>query len=175
MQFKRLGNVLFLCLFAISVASAATRASAQASTAIPISIPGAPLEITWYQAEFIPSNANQPLGLVEHRVQVLDSSDVEIVAFSIGFIEFDAFNQPMRLGMNGVRIQNVAIGDKITSNWQNTRLLAPFSFEKYGTGVAYIQKVRKSDGSVWTAPMDIVLTEVQKISSDFALDDFTTE
>ena len=148
---------------------------AEAQQAVIVSLPRSPLEITWYQADYIPSSVDKPLDSIEHRIQVLNPTDSDIVAFSIGFIEFNAFNEPMGAGMNGVRIETISSGGKITSNFQNDRVPSAFTFENYGTSIAFVKKVRKKDGSVWTAPMDLVLLEVQKISDKFTLGDFPQE
>ena len=127
-----------------------------------------PVQIEYFKKKYI-SFINP-----EYIKFVMDKNN-DIVAFSIGFIEFNAFNELMGAGMNGVRIETISSGGKITSNFQNDRVPSAFTFENYGTSIAFVKKVRKKDGSVWTAPMDLVLLEVQKISDKFTLGDFPQE
>lgn len=43
-------------------------------------------------------------------------------------------------------------------------------FKLYGTTVAYVDKVRMFDGTIWTADKDMVLAELREIAEDLESD-----
>lgn len=106
-------------------------------------------------------------GIV-HTINYLNASGRPIVALKIGFVSFDYFNDLIGK-MNGIAIETIA---PATSNpnvgRENGRWIqrarSDFAFL---TGVAFVQQVRFEDGEVWTADLDVVVAEVEKIEADF--------
>lgn len=94
-----------------------------------------------------------------------------MVAYKISFNSFDVFNEDMGRGVGGISVGKIAADSSDTGAWLQ-RPSAAFSFEKYGTGVAYVSAVRLQDGSVWTFNEDEVLEQLQAISSDLTAEIF---
>lgn len=155
--------------FLITLAAAIFSAAAFGGEAQVISIPGAPLTITSYSAEYQTDGNRQPEGIL-HEVRVRNEGQQEVVAYGIGFFAFDAFNDIMGPPLRVIAMNSVAVGG-IYNNRTIQRVSLPYSFKKYGTGVSYVATVRLSDGTVWDADMKYVLQELQKIESDLSSED----
>ena len=136
-----------------------------------IDIPEAPLSIITYEAEYQEQGRYQTEGVL-HSVTVKNVSDQEVVAFGIGLMAFDAFNTNMGRGITGIDMRAISVGSEISGSWtQNVR--APFTFENYGTGVAYVRKARMEDGTVWEAELEAILEELKNIENELNIEDIT--
>lgn len=127
----------------------------------------APLAIAGYSASFI--SGYRTSDSIRHHVRVSNTSGKEVVAYQIGLASFDAFNGFMGK-FSGWSIEPIAIGADATGTWEQ-KPYAAFSFEKFGTGVAYVNAIRFSDGTIWRADIGPVLVELQKFEKDLKRDD----
>lgn len=127
----------------------------------------APLAIAGYSASFI--SGYRTSDAIRHHVRVSNASGKEVVAYQIGLASFDAFNGFMGK-FSGWSIEPIAIGGDASGTWEQ-KPYAAFSFEKFGTGVAYVNAVRFSDGTIWRADIGPVLVELQKFEKDLKRDD----
>lgn len=157
----------------VFIAAVAFSFMALAEEARIIAVPGAPLTITAYQAVYQEDGRYQTEG-VKHSVTVSNGGGNEVAAFGIGFFAFDAFNDNMGRPLTGIDMDSVELGGESSGTWVQ-RVAAPFTFQKYGTGVAYVRRARLKDGSVWEADLEFVLQELQKIESDLKLEDIAEE
>jgi hypothetical protein len=121
----------------------------EAQETIIIQIPGAPLDIRTYAAAVIGEERLSRDG-IEHRVTVENVSDDLIVAYSISFVTFDAFERRMGAEFEGYSMTPILPGRTNTSVWQNNPLMAVL-FERYGLGVAWATRARFSSGRIWEA------------------------
>jgi hypothetical protein len=136
---------LSACVTALLALVAAPSAAAQET--ITIDLAGAPLEIRDYSARYT-SNGHSLRNGIEHRTIVENVTDKLVVAYSITFVAFDAFNRQMGAGFEGYSMTAVLSGRASNSAWQHT-LPAAELFERYGTGVAWVTRARFSDGEIW--------------------------
>ena len=135
-----------------------------------IEVPGAPLEIASYSAEYRERGTYTTEG-IHHTVTVRNVSGQEIVALGIGINAFDAFKRYMGRPLTGIAISPLAADATTRSmTWVQTPS-ASFTFERYGIGVAYVRLVRLADGTVWEADMDHVLRQLQEIEDGLTLED----
>ncbi|HEV7643365.1 MAG TPA: hypothetical protein VGO50_05415 [Pyrinomonadaceae bacterium] len=132
----------------------------------------APLKITKYEAKFQDeirgSYVSHP-DQVSHTVTCQNISGKVIVAYQIGLVAFDAFNSLMGK-FNGWAIKDIPVDGNGDGTWEQ-RPYAAFSFEKFGTGVAYVNAVRFEDGAIWRADIAEVLIELQKFEKDLKKED----
>jgi hypothetical protein len=160
-----------ITLLAITaVIAMSSSAFAQTNEVRIIEVPGAPLEITSYAAEYRERGTYTTEG-IHHSVTVRNVSQQEIVAISIGFNAFDAFKRYMGRPLNGVDIAPIAVAETTgRMTWTQTPS-ASFTFARYGIGVAYVRLVRLADGTIWEADMDYVLDQLQQIEDGLTLAD----
>nr|WP_321442405.1 hypothetical protein [uncultured Hyphomonas sp.] len=157
--------------FLTCVAIASTLTSmASAQEAVVIQQTGSPLEITSYSAQYVEGGRYSTEG-VRHAVTLKNVGSQEVLAYTISFRSFDVFNEDMGRGLGGISIKTLAPGGTTDGSW-NQKPYAAFSFEKYGTGVAYISRVRLGDGTIWSADQKFVLSRLQEIQDDLTADIF---
>lgn len=130
-----------------------------------------PLTITKYEATFQTAgqfDSRHP-DQISHKAAYMNTSRKVVVAVQIRFAAFDAFNSFMG-SFSGWSIETLVSDAEATGEWLQ-RPYAAFSFKKYGTGVAYVNAVRFSDGTIWRADMAEVLAEMQKFEKDLKKED----
>ncbi len=158
-------------IFLVSLLGALVSVStAFAQEAVIIQQSGSPLSIDTYSARYNEGDRYSSEGVV-HSVTVSNNGEQDIVAYTVSFRSFDVFNEDMGRGLGGISIQTLKPGESDDGGWRQ-RPYAAFSFEKYGTGVSYVSRVRLADGTVWSADQDYVLNELQKIQDDLTADIF---
>jgi hypothetical protein len=135
---------------------------ASGETTIVITQSGAPLKIARYATSF---RSDQ----ITHSTSVVNLTDKPIVAVQIGFATFDAFNDFMG-AFTGWSIENLPPGKEEKRGWSQ-KPYAAFSFERYGTGVAYVKAVRFEDGTIWKADMNEVLNDLRKFAKELTRED----
>lgn len=149
-------------------------AAALAETAVVLKQTSAPLAIseytTAYQAEASSGrySAGHP-AQISHSVTYRNNSPKKIVALQIGLAAFDAFNGFMGR-FSGWSVEEIPAGAATSGEWTQ-RPYATFSFQRFGTGVAYVNAVRFEDGSIWRANLKEVLLEMQKFEKDLKAED----
>jgi hypothetical protein len=158
--------------FGLALLGCVLEATAQESVILKQS--ASPLTIVQYQAIFeressggrsIRGNPDQ----IRHTATYTNGTSKEIVALQIGLASFDAFNGFMGR-FSGWSLERIAAGATKTGEWAH-RPYAAFSFQGYGTGVAYVNAVRFADGSIWRANLTEVLTEMQKFEKELKRED----
>ena len=147
-------------------------ATANAETAVILTQKSAPLRIIKYDATYqeesrtaYSSHSDQ----IKHTVSCENLSDKRVVAFQIGLVAFDAFNDFMDK-FDGWSFKTLNTGENGESVWTQSPYAA-FSFRKYGTGVAYVSAVRFEDGAIWRANLAEILLELQKFEKDLKRED----
>jgi hypothetical protein len=145
-----------------------------AESAVILKQVGSPLTITQYSTKFRSASSasryssGNPDEIV-HTVNYTNSSSKNIVALQIGLASFDAFNGFMGR-FSGWAVQKIAASESQKGEWDQ-RPYAAFSFESFGTGVAYVNAVRFEDGSIWRANLKDILSEMQKFEKDLKAED----
>lgn len=139
-----------------------------AESAVILKQSNTPLKISSYTASYVPE-LSRSSEKIKHSVSYHNTSSKEIVALQIGLTAFDAFNGFMGR-FSGWSIEKIPPGGAKSGEWTQ-RPYAAFSFENYGTGVAYVNAVRFSDGSIWRANLSEVLAELQKFEKDLKRED----
>jgi hypothetical protein len=143
-----------------------------AENSVVLSQKASPLKIIKYEATYQEESrgaySSHP-DQIRHTVSCENVSGNTIVAFQIGLVAFDAFNDFMDK-FDGWSIKTVSSGGNAESIWTQSPYAA-FSFRKYGTGVAYISAVRFEDGTIWRANLTEILLELQKFEKNLKKED----
>lgn len=121
-----------------------------------------------YQEEARGTYSSHP-DQIRHTVSCENVSGNTIVAFQIGLVAFDAFNDFMDK-FDGWSIKTLSTRGNVESVWTHSPYAA-FSFRKYGTAVAYVSAVRFEDGTIWRANLAEILVELQKFEKDLKKED----
>jgi hypothetical protein len=136
-----------------------------------IDLPGAPLQVTSYQAVYEQVDADKSHAIV-HLISVANNGSQDVVAFSMGFLSFNSFNEFMGSPLV------VYMMDAIEAGTSSSRPLGGIqrpqngaAFRGYGTGFAYVMQARLEDGTIWEADLALVLEELRKIQSSLSLDE----
>lgn len=136
-------------------------AYAQDSEAIVLDQPQAPLQILSYDANFDRGGKYSREG-IKHEVQYQNRSSREIVAVRIGLVSFDIWNEFLdRTG--GLDMDDLSPDKSGKGTWVATAY-GDFSFH---TGVAYVSRVRFSDGQIWKADLDQIAAQLGMIEEGF--------
>jgi hypothetical protein len=131
------------------------------TTSIIIPQNDSPIQILSYRAKYQEGGDYVPEG-IRHDLDFKSNSNSPIMAVQFGLVAFDIWNEFLN-NMGGVSIKFYAPGSKDSGTWIASSI-ANFSFF---TGVAYIQRVRFSDGLIWSADIDAITKELSKIEQDF--------
>ena len=128
---------------------------------------GAPLKIGPYSAAYQSGGRYSREG-IRHEVVVENVTDRKIVAYQVGLLSFNIFNEFQdRLG--GYSIEDVAPGSIEEGSW----LASALAESSFYTGVAYVSKVRFEDGEVWQADLEEVADQVREIEESFSVESLT--
>jgi hypothetical protein len=84
------------------------------------------------------------------------------VAIRFGLVSFDIFNRFLDF-TGGIDMEDLSSGKEKTGSWVS---LAYADFSHH-TGVAYVDKVRFADGTIWTADQHVITAELRKVEADF--------
>ncbi|MYJ26075.1 MAG: hypothetical protein F4080_11235 [Holophagales bacterium] len=128
---------------------------------------GAPLSIGRYSAAYQSRGQYSREG-IRHEVVVENVTDRKIVAYQLGLLSFNIFNEFQdRLG--GYAIKDVVPGGTEEGAW----LASALAESSFYTGVAYVSKVRFDDGEVWQADLEEVADQVREIEESFSVESLT--
>ena len=151
---------------AIALGCAITLAGrAQGYENVTLSQPDAPLRIVDYEAEFVDDEDHYAEDGIMHRVEVQNASGQNVVAYSIGLVALDAFGDYMD-SFVGYAVSAVQQGQTDHASWHQS-VADAYSFEEYGTGIAFVRAARFEDGTVWKAPMDQATPELKGYAPEF--------
>jgi len=131
-----------------------------------------PLKITQYTAKYQPEARGTYIShpdQIEHTVKYQNVSGKVVVALQIGLASFDSFNNFMDK-LSGWSVETIALNAEAKGTWAQSPYGA-FKFQKYGTGVAFVNAVRFDDGSIWQADPDEILTGLQKFEKGLKKED----
>ncbi len=121
----------------------------------------APVKIISYEADYQKRGTYTSEG-IRHDIKYQNVSLKQIIAVQIGLVSFDIWNEFLdRTG--GVSMEKLEPNEAESGAWIATAY-ADFTFY---TGVAYVGKVRFSDGIIWEADLDAIASEMKKIEKDF--------
>lgn len=131
----------------------------------------APIEIVEYSAEYDEGGEYSSEG-IRHNVTVKDVSDDEVLAYTLGFVSFNTFREFLD-SFTGYDIGKLR--DQKSASWVQTTYAA-FSFEYYGTGIAFVRQVRlessesnSEDDKIWEADMESVLSRLRQYEEDLSI------
>jgi hypothetical protein len=155
----------FAALFFLLVPAVASPQLKPSMVVIPQ--PGAPLRIEQLTALHRPETSSTQFSRgqlegIEFGVKMQNTGTQRIVAYRLGFVAFNAFNEYMfRFG--GYGVDNVEPGQAEAATWRSTRSNASI----FNTAVAYVDRVRFSNGEVWSADLKVVSDRLRQIEADF--------
>lgn len=98
-----------------------------------------PVEITKYQAIYIPDLESDPEGIL-HSIAYTNVSDAKVLAIKFGIAAFDIFNG-MLDKFSGFAIEELDVARSATNEWRQSSC-SPWMFKTLGTGVVYLDAVR---------------------------------
>ena len=153
----------------IYVLSWCTMMTANAEKAVVLEQEDAPLSISSYtnriQEEFRHSNPiyARPEAII-HNATVENVGNQRIVAYELGFISLDVFYDNAAPRLNGVALRTVDIGGSFAGEWQQRA--STYRFADYGIGIAYVNRARLYDGTIWEADLEEILFQLTAIYSE---------
>ncbi len=130
--------------------------------------PDAPLQITRFFSRcgrsytsrcgsgYSASSRADDEGGIYHSVEYKNVSDRSLAAVRLGLLTFDQW-QDLLDGIDGIAVMPLAPGATRMTTWADPvsgTLVSP-------TAIAYVGKVRFSDGEVWSADLDRILEELE--------------
>lgn len=119
--------------------------------------PGSPVKILSYNA-FYPKKGLPEKEGITHMVHYENVSGRDIVAVEIALISFDVWDHFLD-GKWGTKIKEIKRGDRNEDVWISPND-AGFTFF---TGTAYVNRVRFDDGKIWSADLNQILKQLQRI------------
>lgn len=121
----------------------------------------APVTITSYSAAYRERSQYTTEG-IHHSVKYQNKSGKTAVAVQIGLVSFDIWNEFLDR-TNGLSTDVIQPSKDDAGTWVGSAYRG-FSFL---TGVAFVNRVRFADGSIWMANQEAILEELRKIEKDF--------
>lgn len=120
-----------------------------------------PLQITSYKCKYQGRSDYAPQG-IRHAVEYRNASGKIVEAVEVGLVSFDVWNAFMdRTG--GLSVERLALNASTKGTW----VASAYSDFAFLTGVAYISRVRFSDGSIWSADLDAVAAGMKEVETSF--------
>ena len=119
--------------------------------------PDSPIEITALASEFGGRDNNYVIFEARYR----NTSDRFVIGIKFGFIAYDLFNESLG-GISGVDVNRKGIGPggDDSGRWQTRARGVALAHD---VGIAYVQKVRFSDGELWIADRDSLNEALQEM------------
>lgn len=121
----------------------------------------APMKIEKYEASYYEQS-------VYHEATYKNISQQKIVAFKLGFISFDVFNEFLD-STKGISVEDIEINNSKKGSWSSAKYRG-FLFRKYGTGIAFVDVVRFEDGTIWKVNFDEILPQIKELYEEFSAD-----
>jgi len=137
--------------------------SAQAS--VVLKQEDAPFKITEYKSEYLMVSLGEERTHIKHSLKYLNNSEKKIEAVRARFICFNIFNEFLD-EFKGIEIKGIKPNKEGGRFWRHICDDVE-SFEKFGRGVVFIDKVRFEDGKIWEANLDDIIPQIQEIIKDF--------
>lgn len=128
-----------------------------------------PIIISEYEAEYEEANRYESAGIY-HKVKYKNTGKKKIEAIQFGLVSFNVWNEYLDKTM-GVSLKANDPGDSEDGTWI-TRSYGDFGFL---TGLAYVSKIRYSDGTIWKADLGEVGAELIKIEKNFDVKELETK
>ena len=121
----------------------------------------APVEITKYTARYLRSDKAEEQG-INHRVEYRNRTERRIDAVEVGFVEFDIWNEHL-----DTLIGNDLDGVGARKSGEGSWLHDPPAAFIFHTGIAYVSRVRFTDGEIWAASLDEIAEQVRSVEASF--------
>ncbi|MDY0144104.1 MAG: hypothetical protein RBR97_19660 [Bacteroidales bacterium] len=134
----------------------------------------APISITSFTAKYQAGTSRYVSEGIRFDVEFSNKTNQEIVAYAFGFYAFDVFNRSLGRPLEGYSVSTIKTGSSSSGAWVQ-RLSSPSLFEKYGTGIAYVARVRLADGTIWNYNPANILKQLQEFEESLTLDDLKSE
>jgi hypothetical protein len=127
--------------------------------------PDAPVQIVNYASAYYTSDRYTSEG-IHHTVESSNRSGKQLVAMEMGLVSFSVFNDFLdrNYGHTGRFDRKFQEGAK---SERSTWVGRAGGEHTHFTGVAWVNRVRFTDGSIWKANQDEVVAVLRKIQSDF--------
>ena len=126
-----------------------------------IAQPGSPIRITAYGAAYQEGAPNSPEG-IRHTVAYENAGTRAMSAVEISMVSFDVWNEFLDR-TPGLTIRDLTPGAADKRTWV-VHSEGDFSFQ---TAIAYVSRVRFTDGTFWSADVRAIGTELKKVQKDF--------
>lgn len=150
-----------ICCFLVSQIVFCSVAFAIDYKSIIISQKNIPISITGYAAEYQEGNKYELAG-IHHKVKYKNTGTKKIEAIQFGLVSFDVWNEYLNKTL-GLSLAANDPGDSENGTWV-TRTYEDYAFL---TGLAYVNKIKYSDGTIWKADLNEVKSELLKIQKNF--------
>jgi hypothetical protein len=157
---RRSGGKLMRSLIANFFATVFFVSAACAQENISISEPDGPIQILEYEAAY-GLKAVRGLDGIWHDMKIENVSGQTIVAYEILNIAFDPFNEKMGATTGDYSTRRL-LADQVRETAWCQRPDDAELFRNYGTGIAFVSKVRLVDGTVWKFDEEFVRREIQR-------------
>lgn len=137
--------VTFVILVLVALAAVPGSSEAQPGHGNVLTQEEAPIAIEGYEADYQRDGGRFSTEGIRHRLRYRNVSDQTIVAVRFGLVAFNAFNEFQdRLG--GFTMDRMPPNDDKNGTWVSH---AGGGGPAFYTGVAYVDRVRFADGTVW--------------------------
>ena len=132
--------------------------------------PDSPLRLTefdaWHQdsspygGQYNPGNPER----INYEVEIQNVSDRKVVAYRLGFVSFDVFNQYLSRSV-GQAVEDLDPGDDEKMGWSDQKS----NSGGFHTGVIYVDRVRFENGDIWVADLQPIGDYLMQIEENFDL------
>jgi len=134
----------------------------------------APLIIYEFTAKYQDGASRYASEGIRFDVRFTNITEQPVVAYSIGFFAFDVFNRPLGRPFGGFAIEAIDPNGSERGAWVQ-RTTSSALFREYGTGVAYVSKVRFEDGTIWSYDSESILNQLQEFEATLTIDDLESD
>jgi hypothetical protein len=134
----------------------------------------APISITSFTAKYQDGTSRYVSEGIRFDVNFSNISNQDIVAYALGFYAFDVFNRSIGRPLEGYSVSTIKSGSTGSGAWVQ-RSSSSSLFEKYGTGIAYVARVRLADGTIWNYNSANILKQLQEFEESLTLDDLKSD
>ncbi len=132
-----------------------------------------PLTINEFTAQYQEGGRYSSEG-IRYDVSFTNNTDQDVVAYAMGFYAFDVFNRSLGRPLEGYSVNTISAGRSNDGAWVQ-RMSSPTLFRDYGTGIAYVARVRLADGTVWSYDEESILRQLQEFEESLTLDDLRAQ
>lgn len=153
-----------------ALALLATAAPAAAIEDRILTLTGSPVAVDSFAATYQGTSPSRPRPEILVDLNFRNAADQGIVALDLRVRFYDAFNDELGRGLQAFGLISVEPGRDGSLTWSHSPYAA-FRFERYGTAVAFVDRVRFRDGTIWKADRQEILTQMREIEDGLSIED----